>query len=86
MDKDLATVEWYTVNGIERFTAKLLHAGAQRPETLGTFRGENGVHEAEAAIRAKSSDPVFVLPGRFAENVACLKLKDDRMHFDRHGN
>ncbi len=86
MNKDLATIEWYTVNGIERFTAKLLRAGAQQAENLGTFKGENGVYEAEAAIRAQSPDPQFVLPNRFAENVACLNSKDDRMYFDRHGN
>lgn len=84
--KDIATIEWSPANNPTRFTAKLLRAGAQQAENLGTFRGENGVHEAEAAIRAQSPDPEFVLPGRFAENVACLNPRDDRMYFDRHRN
>ncbi|HEY4033043.1 MAG TPA: hypothetical protein VGL94_03660 [Ktedonobacteraceae bacterium] len=84
--KDLATIEWSPANNPTRFTAKILRAGADRPENLGTFRGEDGVHEAEAAIRWISPDPIFVLPGRFAENVACLNPRDDRMYFDRHGN
>ena len=84
--KDMATIEWSPANNPTRFTAKLLRTGAQQAENLGTFRGENGVHKAEAAIRAVSPNPDFVLPGRFAENAACLNTRDDRMHFDRHGN
>ncbi len=84
--KDLATIEWSPAVNPNRFTAKLLRAGDQQPMDLGTFRGEQAIDEAEAAIRAQSPDPIFVLPGRFAENVACLSPKDDRIYFDRYGN
>ena len=57
--KDLATIEWSPANNPIRFTAKLLKAGADRPENLGTFQGEKGIDEAEAAIRAQSPDPEF---------------------------
>jgi hypothetical protein len=84
--KDLATIEWSPANNPTRFTAKLLKAGADKAENLGTFRGEKGIEEAEAAIRAQSPEVEFVLPGRFAENVACLNPRGNRMYFDRHGN